>query len=122
VLFCHRRADRPWYPDVWDLPGGHVRDGEAPAEGLARELREELAIEIEAPGAEPVARIVDEDLDLTIWTVAGWRGDPTNAAPEEHDAIRWVEMSEIDSLRLAHPRYPELIRPAIGGARSGDGG
>ncbi|WP_433427484.1 NUDIX hydrolase [Nonomuraea sp. CA-141351] len=24
VLLCHRSAGRRWYPDVWDLPGGHV--------------------------------------------------------------------------------------------------
>jgi 8-oxo-dGTP diphosphatase len=30
VLLCHRSAARRWYPDVWDLPGGHVEDGEIP--------------------------------------------------------------------------------------------
>ena len=24
VLLCHRSPAREWYPDVWDLPGGHV--------------------------------------------------------------------------------------------------
>ena len=24
VLLCHRSPRRRWYPDVWDLPGGHV--------------------------------------------------------------------------------------------------
>jgi ADP-ribose pyrophosphatase YjhB (NUDIX family) len=26
VLLCHRSAERKWYPNVWDLPGGHVHD------------------------------------------------------------------------------------------------
>ncbi|GAA2693767.1 hypothetical protein GCM10010412_085480 [Nonomuraea recticatena] len=30
VLLCHRSAGRRWYPDVWDLPGGHVEEGEDP--------------------------------------------------------------------------------------------
>ncbi|MGV9763186.1 NUDIX domain-containing protein [Micromonospora tulbaghiae] len=29
VLLCHRSAGRRHYPDVWDLPGGHVEEGEA---------------------------------------------------------------------------------------------
>ncbi|WP_428833210.1 NUDIX hydrolase [Micromonospora coerulea] len=39
VLLCHRSAGRRWYPDVWDLPGGHVEEGEDPKESLVRELR-----------------------------------------------------------------------------------
>ncbi|WP_371687503.1 NUDIX hydrolase [Micromonospora sp. KC721] len=34
VLLCHRSAGRRWYPDVWDLPGGHVDEGEDPKESL----------------------------------------------------------------------------------------
>lgn len=28
VLLCHRQADRASYPNVWDLPGGHIEPGE----------------------------------------------------------------------------------------------
>lgn len=31
----HRAPTRQWYPDRWDLPGGHVEVGESPAEALA---------------------------------------------------------------------------------------
>jgi 8-oxo-dGTP diphosphatase len=41
VLLCHRSANRRWYPNVWDLPGGHVEHGESPAAALVRELKEE---------------------------------------------------------------------------------
>jgi hypothetical protein len=40
VLLCHRSANRRWYPNVWDLPGGHVEKGETPANTLVRELHE----------------------------------------------------------------------------------
>jgi ADP-ribose pyrophosphatase YjhB (NUDIX family) len=32
---------------LWKLPGGFLRDGEAPAEGLTRTVREEIGVESE---------------------------------------------------------------------------
>ncbi|OYN98759.1 hypothetical protein CGZ95_11820 [Enemella evansiae] len=30
VLLAHRHPERRWYPDCWDLVGGHVEPGETP--------------------------------------------------------------------------------------------
>lgn len=45
VLICQRRStDR--YPLKWEFPGGKVEPGEDPPAALARELLEELAIQV----------------------------------------------------------------------------
>ena len=82
------------FPDIWDLPGGHVERDEVAHVALARELREELGI--------------DE-----------WRGDPANRAPDEHDAVGWFQTNELASLRLADERYRPLLRQTM--SRSLDG-
>ena len=42
VLLCHRRDH-----DLWNLPGGALEHGEAPWDGVIREVREETGLEVE---------------------------------------------------------------------------
>jgi len=49
LLLGHRHPQRRWYPDIWDLIGGHIEPGETAAEAIHRECREELTITIRQP-------------------------------------------------------------------------
>jgi mutator protein MutT len=108
VLLCHRRADRAWFPDVWDLPGGHVDPGEPPLDALRRELREELGIEAVVDGAR-FASYAKPDLSLDVWLVRDWTGDVVNGAPDEHDELRWITAAEISGLAYADDAYLDLL-------------
>jgi 8-oxo-dGTP diphosphatase len=44
ILICQRVAGGK-HPLKWEFPGGKLEAGETPEQGLARELREELAID-----------------------------------------------------------------------------
>jgi 8-oxo-dGTP pyrophosphatase MutT (NUDIX family) len=37
---------QPTYKDHWDIPGGYVETGETPTQAAAREIREELSLEV----------------------------------------------------------------------------
>jgi 8-oxo-dGTP pyrophosphatase MutT (NUDIX family) len=113
VLLCHRSADRRWYPDVWDLPGGHVEDGEKGAAALVREIREELGIAIVEPSGPPMRDIRTGTVDMRIWLVDRWDGTPVNAAPEEHDAIAWFGEAELVQVRLAHDGYLAMFTEVL---------
>ena len=41
MLLCHRRDH-----DLWNLPGGALEHGEAPWDGVIREVREETGLEV----------------------------------------------------------------------------
>lgn len=45
-LLLTRRGIEPFY-DHWDIPGGYLEYGEAPEDGLRREMQEELGLAIE---------------------------------------------------------------------------
>jgi 8-oxo-dGTP diphosphatase len=49
-LLIYLRDDKPGipFPNCWDFFGGHVEAGETPEQALARELQEELNIEVPA--------------------------------------------------------------------------
>jgi len=114
VLLAHRSPGRDFYPDVWDLPGGHVEPGEDPREALARELGEELGIDASISG-EPAGRLLGEDLVMDVWVVDDWRGEVSNRAPDEHDDLAWCAAADLDGLALAHPDLDALLRRALAG-------
>ena len=51
--------------------------------------------------------------ELSIWVVDSWHGEIVNAAPDEHDDVRWFTATDVEALKLAHPRYPELLQRAL---------
>jgi 8-oxo-dGTP diphosphatase len=102
VLLGHRHPSRRWYPDCWDLVGGHVEAGELPDQAVRRECLEELGVHVH--DSVPISMTIsDPTLDLHAFLVTRWDGEPVNAAPEEHDDLRWFRPRDLADLKLAHP-------------------
>lgn len=102
ALLAHRHPARRWYPDCWDLVGGHVEDGETPVEAVRRECLEELGVRVRDP--RPIyLSVPDPNLVMHAFVVTLWDGEPTNTAPDEHDRLAWFRPEELGGLNLAHP-------------------
>jgi 8-oxo-dGTP diphosphatase len=102
VLLVHRHPSRRWYPDCWDLAGGHVEPGESPHEAVRRECFEELGVRVHDPLLIPMT-VIDPTLQMHAFLVTQWEGEPVNAAPDEHDGLRWFGPSDLAELKLADP-------------------
>ena len=103
-------AQRPAHKHLglkWEFPGGKVEPGEPPATALARELREELGIEIEIIRALPT---FTHDYGTVVIAMIPFvcRLAPGSPAPHphEHVAVRWVAPALLDSLDLAAADWP----------------
>lgn len=117
VLLVHRHPARRWYPDVWDLPGGHVEPGESEPRALVRELREELGIAVAEADLDPVTRLTggsgESLVHLGIWRVAAWTGEVRNLSPDEHDRLGWHTADDLRALPLAATEYLPLLQPVL---------
>lgn len=103
-------AQRPMHKHLarkWEFPGGKIEPGEAPVAALARELREELGIEIEILRALPE---FTHDYGRTTIAMLPFvcRLAPGSAAPHahEHIALRWVAPAELTNVDLAPADWP----------------
>ena len=101
VLMVHRHPMRRAYPDCWDLVGGHIDIGESPYQAVSRECREELGVYIHDPLPIPMT-VSDPTLDMHAFLVTRWEGEPVNAAPDEHDDLRWFPPRDLADFKLAH--------------------
>jgi 8-oxo-dGTP diphosphatase len=95
ALLVAQRARPPELAGLWELPGGKVAAGESDAAALARELREELGVEV-AVGARVGADVpLNETTILRAYRVTQIGG---SLHPNDHRALRWVTARELASL------------------------
>jgi 8-oxo-dGTP diphosphatase len=122
ILLGHRSERRAFYPNVWDVFGGHMEPGEQPEETLVREIQEELGItptlwtDLETIRESVPARdgVPSHDLICHLYCVTAWLGTPVNRQPHEHSTIQWFSYAEAVQLDLADLVYPRLFAQCLG--------
>lgn len=95
ALLVAQRERPPELAGLWELPGGKVAPGESDVDALARELHEELGVEVS------VGRRIGVDIALTAtMTLRAYRVALTAGSPHPHDhrALRWVTVEDLRGL------------------------
>jgi 8-oxo-dGTP diphosphatase len=106
VLIAERPAGKHM-AGRWEFPGGKVAPGETEEAALARELKEELGIEmIEArPMMRLSHRYPDREVELSLWVVGRYAGEPRAL---DRQRLKWVARAQ-----LAHEDLLEADRPFV---------
>jgi 8-oxo-dGTP diphosphatase len=100
VLIAQRRPDGP-HPLKWEFPGGKVEPGESHRAALVRELREELAVEVES--ASEVERYeyrypCQPPILLVFYRVERFTGEPRNLVFERVEWAARASLTKYDFL------------------------
>ncbi len=99
-----------------DLPGGFLEVGEHPVDGLVREAREELGVEIEVVGTPILLATHTYGPDDAYVLTIGFRARIVAGEPDPSDdvaKIRWISAKELDSLDFAWEHDRRLLRAAL---------
>jgi 8-oxo-dGTP diphosphatase len=93
-------AKRPTYKDqggLWEFPGGKLHENETPAEGIKREIMEELGVDIAVISQQRsvVHEYTTKSIELIPLLAKIVGGD---IQPDEHDEIIWVDINEVRQL------------------------
>jgi len=103
---------------LWELPGGRLNEGEVPEEGLAREIQEELGIEVVVGAVVYVTQFYqysEKRNALVIAYLAKMVDENVELVLEEGEVaeVKWVGKEEWEGLQY-FPEYAEALRRYFG--------
>ena len=78
----------------WEFPGGKIDAGETERQALARELAEELGVQVDA--CHPLLHVAhdydDRRVEISLWVVTGYSGVPAGL---DGQRLRWVPPAKL---------------------------
>lgn len=98
VLIVRRSQTHPYAPLTNDLPGGKVENGETMLDGVVREIKEEIGIDV---SNEPIVLVGNhkaddyygKDFEVELYEIS-LSARPHVVLSFEHDKYEWMDMQE----------------------------
>lgn len=105
-----RRCNTGYQDGNYQVPAGHVDEGELPSEALIREAKEEIGIDLSPKDFElvhvsyrPKHDNTDNRVDF-FFRARTWSGEVKNMEPNKCDDLKWVTLDELPESMMPHVR------------------
>src|SRR4030095_191709 len=111
-LLIYLRDDKPEipFPNHWDLFGGHLEEGETPEQGLVREGKEELGVEL---NAWQLFRIYNCDHGDVYPNVKHIYWTSIDKVPQELTLQEGQRLASIDRSEVNHIRFANILEQIL---------
>lgn len=117
-VLLQRRHNTGFEDGNYGVPAGHLDGGETVREGCAREMKEEIGVDIK-PDDVHIAHVLHrknpsaiEYVDFFL-TVDRYEGEVRNCEPDKCDDLRWFSLDALPDNMIGY------IRETIGHIRNG---
>ena len=117
-ILLQRRFQTGFMDGFYGVPAGHLDGDETAREGCAREIKEEIGIDINPEDLEMVHIMHrkterDERIDFFM-TAKSYSGEIQNIEPHKCDDLSWFKLSElpeniIDYVKIAIENYRDEV-------------
>jgi 8-oxo-dGTP pyrophosphatase MutT (NUDIX family)/vacuolar-type H+-ATPase subunit E/Vma4 len=102
ILIIKRSKTDDWKPGWWDIPGGHMEEGEIPVEGAIRETDEESGLTVR--NLVQVETKQFPDIIKHFFATRDYDGEvyfrPNHETGEiEHDEYKWVSIEQLKDIQ-----------------------
>ncbi len=95
-----RRINTGYADGKYGLPSGHLEDNETIREGIKREAKEEIGIEIDVNDLTLVHTMHRRENDIRVdffFEVSTYEGTPINNEPDKCDDLQWFPLDNLPS-------------------------
>jgi len=105
------RSNTGYRDGEWAMPSGKVDHGEPFTVSAIREAKEEVGIDIDIKDLQYVLTLhrKSDNNPANAWVdvlfvCESWKGEPYNAEPHKHSALKWFDMDDLPSEVMDYQR------------------
>jgi 8-oxo-dGTP diphosphatase len=105
ILLIKRASHVEALPNLWDIPGGTLEDGEDPVKGAIREVAEETGLVIDSPSLCAYTSNIDKDKNKHfIRLIFHIKIEPNSITidPNEHSEYAWINKADINTFPVVY--------------------